>query len=83
MVRNNCDGSSQIPYSMASSAQSSKLSTSDLQAELRLIADSSWASQVEVEGLDASSISQRTTMVTRRLTKLKSKMRTSSGVSDD
>ncbi|KAK1580958.1 hypothetical protein Q3G72_001665 [Acer saccharum] len=57
MVRNDCYGSSQIPSSVAGSAQSSGLLASDLQAELRLIADSSWASQVEAEGLDASSIS--------------------------
>ncbi|KAK3211557.1 hypothetical protein Dsin_016263 [Dipteronia sinensis] len=53
------------------------------QAELCLIDDSSWASQTEAKGLDASNISQRTTMITHRMMKLKSKMRTSSGVSDD
>ncbi|KAK3222027.1 hypothetical protein Dsin_009052 [Dipteronia sinensis] len=72
-----------ISSSVAGSTQSSGLPASNSQAELRLIVGSSWASQTKAEGLDASNISQRTTLITHRLMKLKSKMRTSSGVSDD
>ncbi|KAK3217928.1 hypothetical protein Dsin_011898 [Dipteronia sinensis] len=82
-VRNDCPGSFYISSSVAGSTHISGFPASDSQAELRLIAGSSWSSQTEAEGLDASNISQRTTMITRRLTKLKSKIRTSSCVSDD
>ncbi|KAK4840559.1 hypothetical protein QYF36_012202 [Acer negundo] len=56
-VRKDCYVSSQIPSLVASSIKSSRLSVSDSLVKLCLIANYSWASQVEVEGLDASSIS--------------------------
>ena len=56
---------------------------SESQAELRLIADSSWASQVEEGELADAEVAQRALRVERRLASLKSGCRAPPTVSDD
>ena len=58
-------------------------SLSESQAELRLIADSSWASQMEEGELADAEVAQRALRVERRLASLKSGYRAPPSIFDD